>query len=741
MSLRKARACPLAFVFAAFLACGASAAGTGLLTPARRFKDAALEKLKAWPASPDESDVTKVLNLLNVARKLLLKHEKPLPREVFAELAEVNALLYWAPSKLPEDAAAVEVPPLLNPNSKPREELALEYFLRARAYASKHPDDHFMIAVRYREVAERFEGTVVHSQARGSAEKHERLAARDAPKAVEKQPVGPHPGGQETAEAPRPDPARPSEATPAARAGGREALARLIAEIDSLIGKGDHAAALSRVERAVADPAFEDFTDDVIAVHGACDSLDARRKAVRAAVEKHVDKEIELRTTKGKLLGTVRRVTDEGVDLLVKKKVPGMGTIETRVRLKWSDLVPKQEDDLARRGGWKAEGAGGAVVLAYVALAREDPKAAGRALADAGEHPLVAHVRRRIDSPRSEAAERAAKAAWEQIEKAARAAGASPGGVRKLVARIEAFEKSHGGTGFASSVRGKATAMKRHARRSLLPRRGLVAHWPLDERDGTKARDVSGNGHHGTLHGAPAWQPDGGRVDGALRFGGGDQYVDCGKAPGSAAALTVAFWMKPASRHTGAPVDKLALGAGGAGWTLKVRAGGALCFVVGSLAKKRSLAIPSGYSVGMWAHVACTYQNGEAKLYLNGTEKGSRSGIKETVKDAVTGLYMGRPSVTWRGERFTGLLDDVRVYDRALSAAEVAALYRAGASASGAAAPSAKTPDKEQPVAPRPSGRPAADAPRRDPARGREALRPLLAEIDSLIGKGDHAAA
>ncbi|MHC5059129.1 MAG: LamG domain-containing protein, partial [Planctomycetota bacterium] len=281
--------------------------------------------------------------------------------------------------------------------------------------------------------------------------------------------------------------------------------------------------------------------------------------------------------------------------------------------------------------------------------------------------------------------------------------------------------------------------MKRQARRSLLPRRGLVAHWPLDERDGTKARDVSGNGHHGTLHGGPAWQPDGGRVDGALRFDGGDQYVDCGKAPGSAAALTVAFWMKPASRHTGAPVDKLALGAGGAGWTLKVRAGGALCFVVGSLAKKRSLAIPSGYSVGMWAHVACTYQNGEAKLYLNGTEKGSRSGIKETTKDAVTSLYMGRPSVTWRGERFTGLLDDVRIYDRSLPAAEVAALYRAGASASGGAG--AGRAAGKQPAGPAPGRQETADVPRPDPARRREAIRPLLAEIDSLIGKGDCAAA
>ena len=184
-------------MFSVSLACGASAAGTGFLRPARKLKDTAVEKLKASPGSPVESDITKVLNLLDVARKLLLKHEKPLPQEVFDELAEVAALLYWARRKLPPHASTtVKVPALLNPNGKAREELALEYFLRARAYASKHPDDHFMIAVRYLEVAERFEGTVVNSQARGSASKHERLAARGAPRAAEKQPVAPRPDGR-----------------------------------------------------------------------------------------------------------------------------------------------------------------------------------------------------------------------------------------------------------------------------------------------------------------------------------------------------------------------------------------------------------------------------------------------------------------------------------------------------------------------------------------------------------------
>ncbi len=48
---------------------------------------------------------------------------------------------------------------------------------------------------------------------------------------------------------------------------------------------------------------------------------------------------------------TVFLVTDEGVILAVKKKLRGAGTIEMRIKVRWSDLAREEEDDLARAGG------------------------------------------------------------------------------------------------------------------------------------------------------------------------------------------------------------------------------------------------------------------------------------------------------------------------------------------------------------------------------------------------------
>ena len=79
-----------------------------------------------------------------------------------------------------------------------------------------------------------------------------------------------------------------------------------------------------------------------------------------------------------------------------------------------------------------------------------------------------------------------------------------------------------------------------------------------------------------------------------------------------------------------------------------------------------------------WSHVAGTLQNSRVKLFINGVEDSSHqinnfSSITSTSYD----LSIGRFG-TYSGYYFDGKLDDVRIYDRALSAAEVQALYNMG---------------------------------------------------------------
>jgi len=91
-------------------------------------------------------------------------------------------------------------------------------------------------------------------------------------------------------------------------------------------------------------------------------------------------------------------VTDDGIVLQIKKKIRGMGTIETRMTVKWAELDPKEEERLAR--AWKPEGPDGALARAVIALARKDKVAARKALAEAGGHPLAAHYGARLGGGR-----------------------------------------------------------------------------------------------------------------------------------------------------------------------------------------------------------------------------------------------------------------------------------------------------------------------------------------------------
>jgi formylglycine-generating enzyme required for sulfatase activity len=78
--------------------------------------------------------------------------------------------------------------------------------------------------------------------------------------------------------------------------------------------------------------------------------------------------------------------------------------METSLNVKWSDLAPEQEDELARRGGWKAGSADAQVALAYLALGRKDGAAVAKALRAAGEHPVANHLRARLAAGRDAAA-------------------------------------------------------------------------------------------------------------------------------------------------------------------------------------------------------------------------------------------------------------------------------------------------------------------------------------------------
>ena len=199
-----------------------------------------------------------------------------------------------------------------------------------------------------------------------------------------------------------------------------------------------------------------------------------------------------------------------------------------------------------------------------------------------------------------------------------------------------------------------------------------VAHWTLDETSGTTAVDSTGS-HNGRLYGNPTWQPDGGMIDGALRFDGANDYVDCGTFNPSAATgqLTVCLWARwegMTDWYQGLIGKRDTWNAGEMMWQLEAsRDSGIVGFFREGSGPRDGFVLP----VGEWMHVAATCDGTTAKLYSDGQQV--TSGPMTFGSDTTAGLVFG--ACQGNGENpFKGALDDVRLYDEALNADQVRAV-------------------------------------------------------------------
>jgi Concanavalin A-like lectin/glucanases superfamily/Bacterial Ig domain len=198
------------------------------------------------------------------------------------------------------------------------------------------------------------------------------------------------------------------------------------------------------------------------------------------------------------------------------------------------------------------------------------------------------------------------------------------------------------------------------------PGNGLVAAWSFDAGTGTQALDSSPSANNGTLNGL-MWTTAG-RFGAALSFDGGDDQVDVPDSTSlDATRLTVEAWVRPSS-STGWRTVLLKERSGGLAYGLyssnaQGRPEGDL-YIGGS----RFSAAPTALPFDTWTHLAMTYDGATIRTFVNGVQTSSTA---QTGNPSVTtnALRIGGNSV-W-GEYFAGLIDEVRVYNRALSATEI----------------------------------------------------------------------
>lgn len=224
----------------------------------------------------------------------------------------------------------------------------------------------------------------------------------------------------------------------------------------------------------------------------------------------------------------------------------------------------------------------------------------------------------------------------------------------------------------------------------------LVGYWKFDDGSGTAAYDASGGGNNGTLTNSPTWQtesnckvgkclsfnensyvnvPD--PVSGILDFGTGNFSVTAYVKNSTSATSTKGLITKGTSNH------------GQAGWDILKRHGSSyrgfyFRLSDGNQGAGATDVLPSSDLTGIlwdssWHFITVTVnRSGNGNLYVDAVSRGSNNVTAETgsisnSQSVRIGAY--NPDNGGVTGYFNGLIDDVRIYDRALSAAEISAIY------------------------------------------------------------------
>ena len=198
----------------------------------------------------------------------------------------------------------------------------------------------------------------------------------------------------------------------------------------------------------------------------------------------------------------------------------------------------------------------------------------------------------------------------------------------------------------------------------------LVGWWKFDEAEGATAADSSGNGNNGTLQGSPVWRPQDGKLGGALEFNGRSDYVKIDNESGFdiVGQITISAWVNIRSvpqEWTGI-VTK-----GDSAWRVSTDfANNVFHF---GLTRQDKLNGRTTVSSNQWHHVLCVYDGQTMSIYIDGKLDTSRQ-RKGAIGTNDYPVYIGE-NAEIKNRFFDGLIDDVRIYNYALSNSEITALY------------------------------------------------------------------
>ncbi|UCC97872.1 MAG: LamG domain-containing protein, partial [Phycisphaerales bacterium] len=194
----------------------------------------------------------------------------------------------------------------------------------------------------------------------------------------------------------------------------------------------------------------------------------------------------------------------------------------------------------------------------------------------------------------------------------------------------------------------------------------LVGWWKFDDGSGNIAKDSSGNGNDGTLNGGAQWVE--GQLGGAIEFNGSNSYVSAPHIPLNSRSFTIAMWVNPVL-YTDQQVIFGQHQTGSQNLSIHFRLYGPNSGRVRMGFYSNDLDT-SGNTIqeNNWYHLTFWYdfENQNRRIYVNGAQEAEGS----------AGPFLGTSGETrigqWNNNQwFRGIIDDVRIYSRALTDSEI----------------------------------------------------------------------
>lgn len=214
-------------------------------------------------------------------------------------------------------------------------------------------------------------------------------------------------------------------------------------------------------------------------------------------------------------------------------------------------------------------------------------------------------------------------------------------------------------------------------------RNGLIGFWSFNGPDisGTTATDRSGNGNNGTLTNGPTVIP--GIVGQALNFDGTNDYVDFGEGGGvldGMSALTLSAWIK--NNYSGGGICACDIvgkdDTTNRSYGMAISTSNAIYGYVFNASIFEDAVGTTALNDNRWHHVVTVYDGAAVEVYVDGVNESSGADtITGAVRDTTVTVKAG-----WNrngsANYFPGLIDELRIYNRALSASDIAEIYRSG---------------------------------------------------------------